>query len=877
MADKQTLTATQPSFSAGEISPLLYGRVDLDKYKVALALARNCFVDYRGGLSNRPGTQFVAQCKAVAGRPRLLPFIVSTESAYIIEVGNEYFRFVFNGGQVVSGLTPIEIATPYLSVDIPLLKYTQSADILTISNNNYAPQNLSQTGPSTFVLDPLLYGPGVSPPPSATATQIGGGTNSQISYAYVVTAVSSDGKEESLPTLPAVTPGGATLNIGDYSTATATASIYNRISWPASPSAPAYYKVYKVGPFKSTSAGVPEPMPSVFGYIGQSISQTFIDNDIAADYSQTPPQYQDPFSPGQLAQIQVSGGTGYSGNYVTLSFSGGGGTGAAGYLIIDPSTGIPDSVVLTNPGKNYMTAPTVVDAGPNNAIYTVTLGQITGTYPACGTYFQQRLALGGTDNFPEATVLSQPGKYNNFDTSAIVSASDSITFSIASTKNNTIKSYQPMSTGLIVFTTGSAFLVTGGGQGTAVTSASIVALPQASFGANDLPPIPINYNVLYCENRGATIRDLQFNFYYQNYVGTDRSVLSSHLFTGYNMQEWAFAEALFRQLQIVRSDGELLVMAYVPEQEIFGWTHYDTFGTYISVATIPEGNADAVYYIVERNIAGNVVFYIERQASRQFFRQENAWFLDCALQLPETFPNAVLTISGDNEIGETLNFSASAAVFSSANVGDTLWGNVQGKAVITAYINSTRVEGLVYQPFATIPNDPNNTVEALLPNFWTLDTPVTEVSGLDHLTGMMVSALADGIPVPAQLCVAGAITLPEPASRVIAGLSYQSQVETLRLSEEATGEGKRKNIPAVTLRVDSTLGLQMGPDFDHLTPMKATFGPYTPPPPLVSGDVRTLITSVWKKDGQVCFQQDDPLPFTILAYIPEVVAGDTYR
>ncbi len=46
------------AFVAGELSPTLLGRTDLTKYDLAMAEAYNFFVDYRGGLSSRPGTQF---------------------------------------------------------------------------------------------------------------------------------------------------------------------------------------------------------------------------------------------------------------------------------------------------------------------------------------------------------------------------------------------------------------------------------------------------------------------------------------------------------------------------------------------------------------------------------------------------------------------------------------------------------------------------------------------------------------------------------------------------------------------------------------------------------------------------------------------------
>ena len=49
----------QPSFAAGELSPALYGRVDLQKYSVGLSKCRNAYVQQYGGVSNRPGTLYI--------------------------------------------------------------------------------------------------------------------------------------------------------------------------------------------------------------------------------------------------------------------------------------------------------------------------------------------------------------------------------------------------------------------------------------------------------------------------------------------------------------------------------------------------------------------------------------------------------------------------------------------------------------------------------------------------------------------------------------------------------------------------------------------------------------------------------------------------
>ena len=105
-----TLATLQPSFAAGELSPSLYGRVDLAKYHAGAATLRNFFVNYRGGASTRAGTKFVGQSKqsTTAGYPpRLIPFQFNLTQGYIIELGDQYARFITNGGYIVEGAATI--------------------------------------------------------------------------------------------------------------------------------------------------------------------------------------------------------------------------------------------------------------------------------------------------------------------------------------------------------------------------------------------------------------------------------------------------------------------------------------------------------------------------------------------------------------------------------------------------------------------------------------------------------------------------------------------------------------------------------------------------------------------------------------------------
>jgi hypothetical protein len=154
------------------------------------------------------------------------------------------------------------------------------------------------------------------------------------------------------------------------------------------------------------------------------------------------------------------------------------------------------------------------------------------------------------------------------------------------------------------------------------------------------------------QKKGNAVRDLAFNFYLQSYVGNDRSYLSQHLFTNFNFIQWCAAEEPLKLVWLVRADGQLLSMTYLPEQEVYGWAHHDTQGLYRSVATVSEGTVDAVYTIVSRYVQPGAACgsgwydFVERFDDRKFDCTEDVWFLDCALSNQKSFPAFTIYDSG---------------------------------------------------------------------------------------------------------------------------------------------------------------------------------------------------------------------------------------
>jgi|SRR5208282_1914417 len=86
----------QSSFAAGELSPSLFGRVDLAKFHIGASTMRNMFVNYRGGASSRAGTAYVGMSKQTIIQPsvppRLINFQFNVNQGYVLEFGNNYIR-----------------------------------------------------------------------------------------------------------------------------------------------------------------------------------------------------------------------------------------------------------------------------------------------------------------------------------------------------------------------------------------------------------------------------------------------------------------------------------------------------------------------------------------------------------------------------------------------------------------------------------------------------------------------------------------------------------------------------------------------------------------------------------------------------------------
>lgn len=545
------------------------------------------------------------------------------------------------GGGTVSRI--FTLATQYSEQDLAWMKFTQSADVMTICCVNqvtgaeYPQVDLSRTSDTQWAFTSAQPAVVINQPASVTVTASAVGS---ADYLYQVTAVDpATGSESS---------GRFGLVNGAVDIAATAGTI--TITW--TPVAGTNrYNVYKALP---SVVGPPPSLGSQCGYAATCFGTQLVDSNIVPDFTQVPPTNRNPFVRGGITAINpVAGGSGYTTAGLTITTSTG--SGAAFIPII--VNGAITSYVLFNSGSGYLPGDTVTVTGDGTgATATLLIGPNSGTYPAVVSYFQQRRAFAYTLNQPDTYFMSQPGSFLNFDVRTPTIDSDSITGTPWSVQVNGIQFMIPVSGALIVMTGLEAYLLTGEG-GSAFTPQPLTPSSQSAQnqGFNGcsatIPPIRIYQDVLYVQAKGTTYRDFSFDVSKYSFTGDDITQNSTQLFDNFSILQHAWCEEPFRVLWAVRSDGALLSLTWMKTEKVAGWARHDTFGIFVSAASITELPVDALYVATQRIIGQNTAYIVERMNNRLWNTVQDSWCVDCGFALPVAQPIATLSASSPTGLG----------------------------------------------------------------------------------------------------------------------------------------------------------------------------------------------------------------------------------
>jgi hypothetical protein len=840
----------QRSFAGGEVAPALYGRADQTKFQTGLRACRNFFVQRFGGVANRPGTGWVCEVKDSTKRHRLLKFVFNADQTYILIFGDQNLRVIRDGAQLESApSTPYELATPYVEADLPDLNIVQSGDVVTICHPSYAPRQLARTGHTSWTLTAVAFSPQISRPAACTATAGGAGTKT---FRYRITAISDDNGEESLPGVQAaVTITGATqanpcvITAAAHGYANGDDVLIEAVVGMTELNG----KVYRIAN-KAANTFELQGIDAT-GYTAYGSGGTAKRVGVTLGSAATPTDA----APHVISWTAVTGAREY--NIYKAS------NGIYGYIGTAESTSFDD--INIDPATAY-TPPQESD------VFTA-----AGDWPALATYFQERQGFASTDDEPERVWFSRTGAYTNFTTSSPIQDDDSISFQLAGRQVNEVRHMVEIGGKLVILTSGSEITIEGDTDGVLRPTAINPRVRGYNGAALQPPPLVVTDSLLYIQARGTIARDLLLDGdgIYKN---RDLTIFAPHLFEGYTITAWDFAQIPHSIGWAVRSDGTMIGLTYLREHEVSGWHRHDTGDgdLFEDVAAVPEGDEDAVYVIVKRTINGATKRYVERFATRRISDIAEANFLDSSLAYDGTNATATtLTLSGGTTWSNTedLTLTASASIFVAGDVGNRYVidnGDDTVTVEVLAYTSGTVV---TVRAIANVPTSLRATARA------TWAKAVDQISGLGHLEGRTVGVLGDGNVVANGLeddpivVTAGAITLPRPYVKIRVGLPIVAEIQTLDIDipEGGTLIERKKRINRVNLLVESSRGIRAGTTGSsaNLREFKQrTTEAMGEPTALRTGVVEIPITAEWTNGGSVIVRQNDPLPLTILSIAP---------
>lgn len=817
------LSTQQTNFTAGEISPRVVGRTDIDRYANAARKLINAHAVIHGGAKRRGGTLYVAGTKFNAKRSRLVPFVFSRDAAYMLEVGDNYLR-VFGAGGVNFAT---EVATAYLESMIAEIDYVQGADTMFMSHPSAPIQRLRRFSNTSWDLSATPFtttpfdeqGHALAANVTLSAATVGTGRTATASAAVYLpsdvgrTLVSGSG-------LATVTGYTDTTHLTvDITVAFAGAALASG-AWRLDISPQAILKPQAKDPVASSI------------YLRSALTRAATINLTAKTGAITINATAGIFAPADTGKVlyadsgevtltyvsatQCTGTT--TSDFASFSYATGG-YGITGnawrtedvgkYVRING--GIAKITAWVNAFEvtaTILTALASTIASPPLAwSLEASVWSVANGYPRTVSLHEQRLIAAGTAQYPQTLWGSRIGEY--FDFTKGSNDDDSYSFTIASDQINPI-SYVASLRNLVVYTYGGEFSLRGGIE-KPITPTNVQIKPESPHGTKGVRPVLVGKESLSVQRSGRKVRAMSYDYSGDGYRSPDLSVLAEHITAG-GITDMAYQQEPDLLLWAVRGDGALLSCTIDREQSVIAWAQHFTDGAVESVATIPNGDRDETWLIVRRVINGATVRYIEI--------------------IDDTFEPALPVAVDPNDFPPV----AEAAVYGTTVDCGVIVDNSVGQTVFT---------------------------------------------GLSHLEGKEVDIVADGSVMPRATVTGGLVTLSRLSYRTLIGLPFRSEIGLLT-PETGTGtgtaQGNSMRTAEITLRFLDTIGAEVYDGDDRLIGELSfrRFGPeiLDKPPALFTG-LKRIEALGWERGrSELTIVQAQPLPMHLLSAIRKFTVND---
>ncbi len=276
------------------------------------------------------------------------------------------------------------------------------------------------------------------------------------------------------------------------------------------------------------------------------------------------------------------------------------------------------------------------DMGRTPPRYDPTLAD---NWPSAVSYFEQRRVFAGPAKAPQNVWMTRSGTESEVTYSVPVRDDDRIALRVAAREVNAIRHVVPLSS-LLLLTSSAEWRLTSVNSD-AVTPTSVAVKPQSYVGASNVQPLVVGSSALFGAARGGHLHEIGYNWQAQGFVVGDLSIRNADDFDLKAVVDLAYCKAPYPVVWAVSSNGKLLGMTYVPEQQVGGWhTHETLNGEFESICSAAEYDFyDMPYVVVKRTLGGKVRRCIERLGWRVVgtapIDPAYAFFMDCAVSRNE--------------------------------------------------------------------------------------------------------------------------------------------------------------------------------------------------------------------------------------------------
>lgn len=850
-------------FNAGELSPLLRGRIDTNAKSHGFRRLENFYVIPQGGIRRREGTRFAVPTDDPTKRSKLFPYIINGEVASIVEAGNGVFRvFDLENGEDGSVDDPAD-STPTggnggISVPAPEEE---------ITNNDFATDLTGWTDESTS-----------------------GGTAAQADGAAVLTT--STGAGALVQSLSSINPGrylwitdavsSSSFTAGEISLtgtgfttiirshrSTTTDPIIGEIIIPSGASNMSLRMTSPVG-----SGEVLTVNEVSLVKVGEGVSNTSITSDELGDISvQQGPGgafITSEFSaPGLLVRNDAGNWTysiipltdgpycdktdplyGGLGSGTTISTAGGAATAvitvtSSADLFVstdvdrlirirpndtsDWGYGIIDAFNSATSVDVYVDA--AIAASSNTVEWRLGAWSDTTGYPRASCFHEQRIVYGGTTYQPQTIWGSYVGQHENFapdDGSADenITALTAYTFTLATTRPELIQ-WLASKEALLIGTNYQIHRCAASDFNEALNARNVNVKSIIKVGSARLDPMMVQDSLIFPQLYRRQMLEMYYNSNRGRNVTRDLMVGADHIADLAPITSSAFQEFPYGLMWFGLDNGTLAGLSYRPEEGVLAWHRHILGGSLTgkegpvveSIVTIPGKTQDDVWMIVKRTINGAVSRNIEvlTNTATTSTARSSATYLDSYTELKVVDDGGLVFNNTASHIDDLQQMTHLVGETVHIMVNDVLYGTdtVAADGTLTTY---------------TTPAD------------------------------FSPALVADDI--------------------VKVGLNYTSYAETNRvepINNLGHGPAHDSRIVELTLRLHNSLkgkaGYASSSSLDNLV-YPTSIDPTDSSSLTFTGDSTLKFPHGWERDTRIVMQQTEPYPFSATLLIAKMVGGN---